>query len=166
MRAFIAIPLPESLRSKLEKLQQELRKDTCLKLVPSENLHITVKFLGAVSDEEFEEWKKKVESLRIANINISIRGVGAFPSLEYVRVVWVGAEGCEGIAEQLGEKNFKGHITIARARCKPKLEGFFSAHSEEEFGTFSLNKVCIYESILGKPHARYVERHCKHVERF
>ena len=55
MRLFIAIDLSEEAKENIEKLKLELKGIKGIKLVSKENTHLTLKFLGEVSDNKAEE---------------------------------------------------------------------------------------------------------------
>ena len=158
MRAFIAIEVPDYIKEKLVELQKEL-EGNCIKKVPPENMHITLNFLGEKTAEEVESITEKLRSMRVKTNKITVGGTGAFPSKHYIRVVWVGARGCENIAEKTcftGECVKHGHITIARVKCRVDLEGFFKKHTEE-LGSFVPREMVVYESILKRPNPEYIE---------
>ena len=53
MRAFLAIPFPVELRSRVEALQRALmRADADVRWIPPGNLHVTLKFLGEIGEED------------------------------------------------------------------------------------------------------------------
>ena len=64
MRCFIAIPIPEEVLQTLVEVQNKLGKSkTKLKLVDPENIHITVRFLGDLSEEDIEATKKLMQKI-------------------------------------------------------------------------------------------------------
>src|SRR3989338_9690957 len=53
MRAFIGIALPDAVRSSLAGLQRQLSESGAdVKWVEAENLHVTLKFLDEITDEQ------------------------------------------------------------------------------------------------------------------
>ena len=61
-RCFISIDLPEIIRREIQKIQEQL-PDFKGKLTEQENLHLTLKFLGEISDDEIEEIRKKLREI-------------------------------------------------------------------------------------------------------
>lgn len=128
MRVFIAIDLPEDLRKKLVSYYSRLGRYVRGKFVEEENLHITLKFLGEQQPNIVEKVKKLLAEIRFERFTIKVKNLGAFPSLENPRVIWVGAYSDELIRlvneinnklKRLGfplEQNFVGHITLVRAK--------------------------------------------------
>src|SRR3989338_7509650 len=111
MRAFIAIHLPDEVRASLAGLQRELAQSRAdVTWVEPDHLHVTLKFLGEITDEQ----RQAIEAMlhRIAAqeqpFSLSVEGVGAFPSIESPRVIWVGlAEGKEAatrLAQRIEEE--------------------------------------------------------------
>ena len=93
MRAFIALSLPSSAQSSLASLQQSLAVSGAdVTWVQPQNLHVTMKFLGEITDEQ----RQTIEALlrRVASgaapFSLGLEGVGAFPSLAAPRVIWTG----------------------------------------------------------------------------
>jgi 2'-5' RNA ligase len=54
-RCFVALPLDEALRGDLVEATMVLRQVDGLRVVPPENWHITLKFLGGVFDSQIED---------------------------------------------------------------------------------------------------------------
>lgn len=134
MRTFIAIELPEETRDLLAKIQSELKAQGAdVKWVEPQNIHLTLKFLGEVKEEKLEKVILTLESIAKENIAFSLRisSLGAFPKLDYPRVIWAGIEKGEKEAKQIAkgleeklqkldipkeERAFSAHITLGRTR--------------------------------------------------
>lgn len=161
MRCFVAVDVEEGLKDSIINLQKQLAGFDA-KLVEKENLHFTLKFLGEVDPKRLEEAKDRIK--RIAGgfgpFEIDVHGVGAFPSLNYVHVVWIGAgklfdlqkavDGC--LADMFGrEKEITPHLTIARirsARNKAGLKAFVEKHKEMEMGRMTVKDLRLKKSTL------------------
>lgn len=125
MRLFIAIDFSE-LRDYFTELQKQLPRNAKLSLAKS--FHITLKFLGEVQPDKVEDIVSRLKSIKFGKISASLDSIGIFPTENYVRVVWVGIkpedqvlELQKNIDESLKplfrkEKEFKAHITLARAK--------------------------------------------------
>jgi 2'-5' RNA ligase len=70
MRAFLALPLPDHATALLERLQQEIPVG---RLVPPENLHLTLVFLGERSEAALEELHFALEALRASQAAMGAR---------------------------------------------------------------------------------------------
>lgn len=135
VRAFIAIELPDEIRRGLVELRKELQRDEhrFVKWVDPEGIHLTLKFLGNVRSGRVTEiaGAMEVAATGIAPFHLEFSGLGVFPSLKQVRVLWVGIGGevdrlkelqrgidtelaCFGFARE--ERPFVPHLTLARVR--------------------------------------------------
>ncbi len=108
VRTFIAIELPDIVRMELKQVQNQI-KDSCLfdaKWVDPKGIHLTLKFLGSVSATRLD---KIIDSVQKAahgapQFHLRITGVGAFPNLKRVQIIWAGIEGDLDILQNLQEK--------------------------------------------------------------
>src|ERR1043166_9616155 len=101
-RLFVAIPLPESVRGSLERMQEHLRsglRNDCIRWTKREQFHLTLRFLGNVVIEQIEELKTALRqaSKDIAGFRLRATQVGFFPERGFPRVVWVGVEEKTGL---------------------------------------------------------------------
>lgn len=165
MRSFIAIGFSNE---KIEEVLRELAGvQADIKLVEPQNTHITLKFLGEIDEARVEEiyraMKKSFEPF--SKFNVSIQGLGAFPSTNYMRVVWAGfkdnreklIELQRALDSNLSllnfkkEKRFEPHLTIGRVksrRGKEELKAFVLKHRDTDFGSFSVDKIELKKSTL------------------
>jgi 2'-5' RNA ligase len=97
IRSFIAIELPEEVKTGLNRLQTELKlpRHNFVKWVAPEGIHVTLKFLGNISQEKVAEVTKVMEQASQGSIpfQLEISEVGAFPNLRQPRVLWLGIRG-------------------------------------------------------------------------
>ena len=130
MRCFIAVDLPGEIKEELIKVQNSIPKDLAkFKLVEKENLHLTLRFLGEISDKEASKLKGALKSISYKKFKASLNGTGVFPSQNYIRIVWVGLEPEKQIKELRkniedaliksgfsADKRFEAHLTLARVK--------------------------------------------------
>ncbi len=144
-----------------------------LKPVERENIHLTLKFLGNVSTPRLGEVKSSLQQLTFPAFTAEIKGAGAFPSLNHMNVIWVGvSEGwsqVEQIYEQVEKllsglgfrrenRPFSPHITIARVRSgrkRDEIANFLQHLSDESFGSVTVDKVRLKQSILSSSGPKY-----------
>lgn len=168
MRAFIAIDINDNVRQKLVEAQEKIEKTKSakIKFVEPENLHLTLKFLGEITEEQAEEIKRVLEIVakKHKKHSVRVKGIGVFPNYNYVRVIWAGVENDEEIKKiakeidnalfKLGfkrEKDFVSHITIGRVKfVKDKVELMLALKelSNEEFGEFEVSAIELKKSTL------------------
>jgi 2'-5' RNA ligase len=140
-----------------------------LKLVEPKNIHITLRFLGPINPDMVESVYAAMKNVKFTPFNISLHGLGVFPTLNYPRVVWAGitdgAEQLKSIFEQLEPQihelgfkpdpnGFSPHITIARVRSganKQRLVDLIERQSEYEFGNIRAECLRLKKSQLS-PH--------------
>jgi len=135
IRSFIAIELPEKVKSGLHQLQAELKLAgyTFIKWVAPEGIHLTLKFLGNIPLKKVAGVTKAMEEVSqfFPSFQLEIGGLGAFPSLRQPRVLWLGVggevdklvalqQGIDAALVPLGfaqeARPFTPHLTLARLR--------------------------------------------------
>ena len=121
-RAFLAIDVEKpEVMEKLVSIQQalvEFKAD--LKLVEKENFHITLQFLGDISDAMVEEVYKVMKNVKAEPFTLSLKGVGVFPSLSTPRVIWIGAK--KG-ASKVEEIYHQLEVGLKKLGFRPDKEG-------------------------------------------
>jgi RNA 2',3'-cyclic 3'-phosphodiesterase len=168
MRAFVALEIPDArVLDELVGLQRELSSAGAdVKLVERENLHFTVKFLGEISETQVKDAASRLRALSLTAADVTVRGVGAFPSATRPSVIWVGlARGDEvkvspiaasviGALEGIGERDdrpFVAHVTVARVksdRNRVALGSFIRDNSDRVFGSVRLASLKLVSSLL------------------
>ena len=129
VRIFIAIPLPEEVKQELKNIQKEIlntQKDN-FKYSVTKDFHLTLKFLGDVSEKEIEKIKEAFSMIRFNEFELDLDKSGFFPNENYIKVVWIGLEPQNQVNE-LQEKvdsatpdfrsnnKFHPHLTLFRAK--------------------------------------------------
>ncbi len=168
LRLFIAIKLEDAaIVGKITRLQNDLSTAGLrAKLVEPENLHLTLKFIGEVPPERARRIQHALEEIKHSAFDIEFQGVGAFPSLERPRVLWIGvSEGAsqlEELASQIenilarrvslrkSDKPFHPHLTIARikGRISPSVRKILESHANDYFGRITAKKFLLMRSTL------------------
>ena len=180
MRAFIAIDLPESIRAALGRKQDLFRSVGPEKgWTRPEGIHLTLKFLGEISDAQVKEVCQSLKNLgQFESVAIGLKGFGFFPDARRPRVFWVGVDApahlsqlAERIEEAMGkigfareERPFRPHLTLARFRMpqpQPALQALLTEQAEQELGNFTVSEFFLFESKLLPQGAEY-----RKVERF
>lgn len=175
MRCFVAIEIPgtvrESIRGTIESIRHTARG---IKWVPVENIHITLKFLGEVSEEIAREIGKRLSPLSASHgaFTITIRGTGVFPSFKRPSVLWIGVDkseemeklyqAIEGSLSELGfpreDRKFSPHLTFGRVRDTRDIEYTLkelNTFRETVFGTIKVEEVLLMKSVLKPTGAEY-----------
>jgi len=173
IRAFVAIEMPAIVQRKLDeitgKLQSEL-KGVQVRWVKAANMHLTLKFLGDVSQANLPLLKELLtgEAVEHKPFEISIGEVGAFPTLLRARVLWVGVtappellglqQGIENQTIRMGypreERKFSPHLTLGRvghsagSEDQRRIGEALKAAQVGLIGTALVNSVNLYKSDL------------------
>ena len=133
MRLFIAVSFNE-LKDYFVELQKSLPKNAKLSLTKS--FHLTLKFLGEVQPDKIDKVIEILRQIKFHSFLVFLGSVGIFPSENYIRVVWVSLKPEDKIMELQRnideslrqmfrkEKDFKAHITLARANYIGNKEKF------------------------------------------
>ena len=158
MRLFIAVDLASELGAKVEAVQKEIA-ESALSLIPMVNLHTTLKFLGEVPDSEVEDITKSLSLIKMAPFEVEYKDIGAFPSAQHARVVWIGIHGpmnqlADKVKEALPQYSnnypFKAHLTIARVRSQPvRLVDNLQRFRNYYVGKQVVNSFVLKKSVLG-----------------
>lgn len=165
MRIFVAVPVPEALRRKVSALGPEIAAPG-VSLVKAGNMHLTLRFLGEIPDEQLDAVKKQLGDVRFRRFSCLMKGVGVFPNESFVRVVWAGCESngaLEALAKDVagalggygGDERFSAHLTIARVKSKIDARPFLEKHMDEEFGAFETKEFHLICSVPGAEGPKY-----------
>jgi 2'-5' RNA ligase len=164
-RLFLAVEVPRSARSVVAAAVEPWREALPnARWVPSENWHVTLKFLGS-TDAELVPWVAQiVEGIVAAHppVTARVHGLGAFPSVRRARVLWAGiddpANGLvaivgdleTGLAEEFRREaqRFHPHLTVARAE-PPLLLPDPYADTPLASEAFVAGRVVLFRSQLG-----------------
>ena len=172
-RCFVAVPIPEDLRSSLVEAVaawRALPDAPDLRWSDPDGWHVTLAFLGAVSAMRVPSL---AEALRTAvrpfpPFTVPTGGVGAFPRLRAATTAWYGVGDPNGdlaaLAEAVGEavlpvggtSRFRPHLTLGRSRVRRgEPLGPWLATLPVPIGTLPVSDAVLYRSHLGRGPARY-----------
>ncbi len=134
IRSFVAINLPCNVKEGIRAVQKEWAAlDPHVRWVAPENVHITLKFLGDVTEERLEAVGDAlaVVAAEVSPFHFQVTSFGVFPDLRYPRIVWLGiGEGADRVEalqvvveaemERQGfqpeKRAFRPHVTVGRMR--------------------------------------------------
>ncbi|ABA89643.1 2'-5' RNA ligase [Syntrophotalea carbinolica DSM 2380] len=177
VRAFIAAPLDGPVFEKIVRLQQELSAALpSVRWVRPETMHLTLAFLGDISEESLEKIGGSMLSIGsvFAPVTVDVGGLGAFPSLKRPRVVWLGLQNANTLCDlqmtitdmlrQLqvswDDKPFKPHLTLGRCRQPvPAIDQRLAPFMERQCGHLRISRLVLYESQLTARGAIHLPRY-------
>ncbi len=175
LRSFIAIELPETVKSALSELQGELKKcGADVRWVKPDNIHLTLKFLGDVEENIVEGIIDSLKGTcgKHSTFSLELSGIGVFPNKKSPRVLWVGLTGSKilpiiqqeidtGMAT-LGfkqeKRRFAPHLTLGRFKSssgKKELADKMNLDMNTAFGLIEVNSVSLMRSDLGPAGAKH-----------
>ncbi len=169
MRLFVSVDLPPALVDPVADLHAQLEPASGLGLTDPAQAHLTLKFLGEVDPERVptltRELETAVDETALEPFTARFGGLGVFPSLEYISVVWLGLEdGSEALTRlheaiearttALGfdpeDHEFTPHVTLARmdhAGGKELVQEVVT-ESEGTVGSMTVDDIRLTESTL------------------
>jgi 2'-5' RNA ligase len=169
MRCFISIDLPDEVKSKVfhefDKIPKSLYKG---KVIEKENLHLTLKFLGDLTNKQIEEVKKILGAIKHKKIRSKIGAIGFFDNEDYIKIVWVDLIG-ENLAllqklieEKLSkfrvdDKEFNSHLTVIRVKSVGNKRRFLEEVRKINLKdlTFEIKEFFLMKSELKREGANY-----------
>ena len=128
-KLFLAVSLPMELKRELFGVQKEINnqleedyaKAKVFKWVMMENLHLTLKFIGEVGEEQISKIVENIEKVTknqkpfiFETKEICYDNIKKCPHL-----IWLTTgknKNLENLAEKFNEKKFIGHITLAKIK--------------------------------------------------
>jgi 2'-5' RNA ligase len=170
IRSFLAFKLPSEIREQIDKISRELQQSSLpVRWVKTDNIHLTIIFLGSVSEDTIDDIKKETGAVvqRFSAITIGLNGIGVFPNWRRPRVFWVGLDGeIESLSNLRNElqaelkvfgfkpekRPFRPHLTLGRFRSSLKgdeelkwiLDRFHDIKSNPHY----LNELVLFKSDL------------------
>jgi 2'-5' RNA ligase len=172
MRLFVALELPEGQRRRLAELPERQRwiglERANLNWVRAENLHVTLKFLGSVPEEQVQAVCNALAEVRIPGpIGISVGGLAFLPPRGPMRVLVAELGGeldrlgvlqseIERAMEPLGfereRRAYRPHVTVARpcrgGRVPPEFREDVREHPGPRGSEFPVDSFVLMQSDL------------------
>lgn len=172
IRAFFAVPVEGEAGEELARVVSALAGSHWgdrVRWVPSENLHLTLRFLGDVGAERLDVLLAAVrDAVRdVATTRCRLDAVRAFPSRARSRVIVASITpeaGVVALQSRVEEavcsagisrepRRFRAHVTLGRVR-RPPLRGV-EVDAEIAPVAFGVDRVVLYRSDLRPTGARY-----------
>jgi 2'-5' RNA ligase len=167
VRLFVALTFPDEVKAALGRLIDDLRpKSRGIKWVEPHNIHLTLKFIGEISENKVERIGQAIDEVLAGRAGFEGRvvGCGGFPNLKRPRVLWVGLEGAEPaieIAKQINhrlipigvkseKKPLSLHVTLGRIRKPTDLSPLTDYMENLNFdaGSVIFDRVALVKSTL------------------
>lgn len=179
MRIFIALDIPAEVRDRLSQYVERVRPwATDARWARIESLHVTLKFIGEVSDAKVAEIKAALAPIKAQPFQVEFKEIGFFPNPRSARVFWAGVSASDALpqlastietaVEKLGipreKRAYHAHLTLARAPeggssryCFRLLQERLSSEAPPQFGTMFAQEFFLYQSQIMRGGARYTK---------
>jgi 2'-5' RNA ligase len=164
VRAFIAVDFPVELHEKITEIQLKFNEFK-FKFVGPDLVHITMKFLGEVPDNQISDISKALDNVKCQSFSSHVKGIGVFPKPKFAKVIWLG---CDGNFDELNEQiestlssfefepthhRFSPHATLARVKYLPKKKKaefleLLDELKDFEIGSMEVNSIKLKKSTL------------------
>lgn len=172
-RYFLAIPLPDPVKQRLAEVRPP--KLPGVQLVRPDQMHVTLHFLGEMKPEDILLLKRVMEDVDAPRFDLSITGIGTFPSKGPPRIVWAGVQQqplLEALQQELGEslqesisfqpeqRPYHPHITLARIKSparRHQLEDYFDHETTFSIPAVPIDRFVLYDSSFSDGRLRYRE---------
>jgi RNA 2',3'-cyclic 3'-phosphodiesterase len=176
MRIFIAFDIPGEIRERLKQYVDSVRLFAPdVRWIRPESLHVTLKFVGEVSDKKVEEIRGALARVHANSFDVTFKEVGFFPRPASARVFWAGVHSSPALSElasaidaeleALGvareKRIFQPHLTLAKAAQSGGGHPFsllrqrLNPDEPPHFGTMSAQAFFLYRSEIMRGGARY-----------
>lgn len=167
LRLFVGIVIAPDVLANLARMLDQLRPLARLNWAPPENLHITLKFIGAWPEDRLPEVQSRLEQIRFGrSLRISIAGFGYFPNPHHPHSFFAGVQCGRELAELAGRiddallplgiakeaRPFTPHLTLARIRENQDvgpLRQQIARMTDFDFGQFEPSEFHLYSSKTG-----------------
>ena len=176
VRAFVALPLPPALlRATLEAQAAVRGRASGSKLRPrfvkQEQLHVTLKFLGDVDQEQVAEMSAAVTEAAAdcSCLRSRLVGMTAFSSPARARVVVAELsdeagrlgelaarieQAAVGLGVEADNRRFRAHVTVARIKRPGNVSGWLQVPVEQAAPT-AFEELVLFRSVLGREGPTY-----------
>ena len=170
IRLFVAIPLPELVRTQLTMLQSGLQGARWIK---PDNIHLTLHFIGEVRNDLAGDIDTALADITAPAFTLELIDIGSFARGKRPHALWAGVAKSEPLLHlqakiestlvraglEAGERKFSPHITIARLKeMRPnRVEAWVVDHSAFRTAPFEVDRFALFSSVLKPDGALYIE---------
>jgi 2'-5' RNA ligase len=172
-RLFVSLNLPDNVIERIVSLRDKICDDKKLKWETKDKLHLTIKFIGDVSEETMTEISNELNCIeRRPVIKCSFNKFGFFYRDDKPFILWAGLTADKNLNDLITEVNkslekfsipieqriFNPHITLLRIKNDPGIN-FVNSFKNFTFEPilFTTNSVTLYRSILHPVGSEYIE---------
>ena len=176
MRMFVAVQPPlEVLEDLAEFVEPRRERDSPLRWSTEEQWHLTLAFLPAVADRNYDELVERLTEAagRRQPFELRLQGAGCFPNPALAKVLWLGAAGDTEPLERLSASSrtaavraglevdgskFRPHLTLARANRPLEMTRWLRVFDLYTGPSWRVSEIALVQSQLGQGRPRYQVR--------
>jgi 2'-5' RNA ligase len=167
IRLFAAVEIPERIRLQLSLLQGGIPG---ARWTPTENMHLTLRFIGEVDQAVARDIDDMLADLRERAFTLSLKGVGEFGRKDG-RALWAGVSNSEALQhlaakiesalQRMGlpaeTRKYSPHVTLARLRDVPmsEIQTFLATHALFKSPPFEVTEFALFSSHQTGKGSRY-----------
>lgn len=169
IRLFVAAALPEWFKDPLEGTYPPYQHEA-VRFVPRENLHLTLHFIGNISEARVPVLDEILQRLarQFPPFRLRLQEIAPGPSLGHPRLIWarfapdqVFEDVSLALAKEIGSSSNPHphpvpHVTLARLRKEKPKPKDLPVEKNLEVPELEVNSFSLWQSHLGQPHPPYV----------
>ena len=167
LRLFVGLQLPVEVRTRLMTLMGGVPG---ARWQADEQLHLTLRFIGEVSEDKAEDIDSALQTIRVAPFDVAVQGVGLFGTLKKPRALWAGVTPADPLVQlnqkidtavvRAGvppeERKYTPHITLARFKGPVyRLDRFLADYGHLSVPAWPVDHFTLFESHLAHTGAIY-----------
>lgn len=134
------------------------------KVVPPDNWHLTVRFLGSLDETRAEILAARIDQQTFgAPFDLSVGAMGAFPSASRANVLWLGVKdaeqglarlnsiveaACRDVGLPPEERPYSAHLTLSRIRPPANVADLIASYDPQPF-RWTVKELTLFESKPG-----------------
>ena len=173
IRSFLAIELSNEAKNEAFSFIEKIEKNyLTFRFIPHQNWHLTLHFFGEISLAQVDQLHAELPKVltKIQPFTISLYGIGAFPSNQRPRILWIGVSGdlarlsalkhnidqvLKKIDLQIESANYHPHVTIARVRKNEKALPLKVSQEFKGQAISHIDHITLFKSVLAPQGAKY-----------
>jgi 2'-5' RNA ligase len=168
IRLFVGLELPESVRERLHGLGGGVPG---ARWIEPENMHMTLRFIGNVSDDVAADIDEALARVRAPAFDLEIAGLGEFSRGRRPAMIWAGVHPAPALIDlqrrieaavvkagfEPEGRRFTPHVTLARLKngAAGRVREFIAEHNLLRIDPFPVAQFTLFSSHLGRKGASY-----------
>jgi 2'-5' RNA ligase len=166
MRLFVSIDFPQEILDYLAFIQENIKSEKLIEggFVDPKLLHLTLQFIGEVSEGQSTQIKEMLNKIVIKQFDLCLEPLGFFEKHRHPAILWIDMQGIllVELAKQvhnfltplveLEDREFVSHVTLARIKKVYDIQKFMEwiEDFKVEPRCFSVQEFTLKQSVVGK----------------